>query len=267
MWISPREPGTQDNMQPTAPRISILIPAYNEQAFIGRTIESARHSLAAAGCEHCEIIVCDNNSTDDTAAVARAAGARVVFEPHNQIARARNAAARAARGERLIFLDADTLLNPAVLGATLEAFATGAGAGGAVVKLDGEATGWSARAVLMLWKFLSVTCRLAAGSYLYCLREAWEATGGFDERVYVTEELWFSQRLKRWCRANGKSFRIITAAAVVTSSRKLAWYGPWRLFQQMLVLARPGAVRNRRHCGLWYQRPHPQTPPADGDQA
>src|SRR5262249_47122877 len=55
-----------------------------------------------------ELVVCDNNSTDRTAGIARAAGAKVVFEPHNQISRARNRGASAASGEWLVFIDADS---------------------------------------------------------------------------------------------------------------------------------------------------------------
>src|SRR5688572_28136620 len=99
----------------TNPDVSVLIPAYNEQAFIGRVIESVHQSFASIPERSYEIIVCDNNSTDRTAELAAANGAKVVFEPHNQIARARNAAARAANGNWFIFLDADTLLNPQLL--------------------------------------------------------------------------------------------------------------------------------------------------------
>src|SRR5436189_280616 len=90
----------------TAPKVSVLIPAYNEEAFLARVIESVHHSFAATPDHSYEIIVCDNASTDKTAEIAAAHGARVVFEPHNQIAKARNTAAKAARGTWLIFLDA-----------------------------------------------------------------------------------------------------------------------------------------------------------------
>src|SRR5579862_7742673 len=102
-------------------RISVLIPAYNEERLIGRVIDSVRESFAALSLASYEIIVCDNNSTDQTGAVAAAKGAIVVGEPHNQIARARNAAARNSRGKWLIFLDGDTFLNPDSLRDTLRA--------------------------------------------------------------------------------------------------------------------------------------------------
>ena len=70
----------------TSPFLSILIPAYNEAAFLPDTLARVRASLGAVGCAGWELIVCDNNSIDATPDLARAAGARVVFEAHNQIA-------------------------------------------------------------------------------------------------------------------------------------------------------------------------------------
>src|SRR5437016_2114818 len=70
-------------------------------------MRSAMEAFAERGWP-AELIVCDNNSEDRTAELARAAGARVVFEPVNQIARARNTGAARAAGEWLIFIDADS---------------------------------------------------------------------------------------------------------------------------------------------------------------
>src|SRR5258707_934644 len=119
------------------PRISVLIPAFNEEAHLPRTLASVRESFEAVGETSYEIVVCDNNSTDATTSIAERLGARVVFEPHNQIARARNTAAERAQGEWLIFLDADTLLNAAVLRETLRLFeAGGICGGGSVLRMD-----------------------------------------------------------------------------------------------------------------------------------
>src|SRR6202048_1348968 len=91
-------------------KISIIVPAFNEEALLGaslRSIQSATIEFTKRGWQG-ELIVCDNNSTDRTAEVARSAGARVVFEPVNQISRARNAGAAAATGQWLVFVDADS---------------------------------------------------------------------------------------------------------------------------------------------------------------
>ena len=82
-------------------KISIIIPAFNEERLLGETLDhvkTARAAFIALGWES-ELIVCDNNSTDRTADIARAAGAAVVFEPVNQIARARNRGAEAATND------------------------------------------------------------------------------------------------------------------------------------------------------------------------
>jgi glycosyltransferase involved in cell wall biosynthesis len=91
-------------------RVSVIIPAFNEERLLGDTLRYVRAAMEVfkpRGWDT-ELIVCDNNSTDRTAEVARAAGAQVVFEPVNQIARARNRGAEAASGDWFIFVDADS---------------------------------------------------------------------------------------------------------------------------------------------------------------
>ena len=89
---------------------SVIIPAYNEEALLAETIAEIRRGmddlLPIAG----EIIVVDNNSVDRTPKIATNAGARVVFEPINQISRARNSGAREAKGKYFFFVDADTVV-------------------------------------------------------------------------------------------------------------------------------------------------------------
>jgi len=239
-------------------RLSVLIPAYNEEQFIAATIDSVHRSFSEIRWPGYEIVVCDNNSTDQTAEIARAGRARVTFEPHNQIARARNTAAKAARGQWFIFLDADTLLNQATLRATITALESGrAGAGGAVVRLETNGVGPGGRLLVQTWNVLSRTLKWAAGSYVFCRRDAWLETGGFDEQLYVSEEVWFSRALKRWCRANGLEFKILSDSPVVTSARKMRWYSPWQLLKQFAVFLIPGTWRTREKCTTWYTRPRP----------
>ena len=91
-------------------KISIIVPAFNEEKLLRASLQSINASSSAFHARgwETELIVCDNNSTDRTAEIARAEGARVVFEPINQIARARNCGANAATGNWLLFIDADS---------------------------------------------------------------------------------------------------------------------------------------------------------------
>ena len=239
-----------------APVLSVVIPAYNEERLLAGVLDRVHACFATVGLAACEIVVCDNNSTDATAAVARANGARVVHEPHNQISRARNTAARAARGRWLIFLDADTLLSPELLRATLACFESGTVVGGgAALRFDLADIGPFATAMTALWNSLSTTFGLAAGSYVFCSRQAWEEVGGFNENVYAGEEIYFSRELKRWGKPKGLRFRILRDTPVVTSARKVEWYGQWQLLGRSLMMIRPGAVKSRAACSLWYSRP------------
>ena len=173
------------------PCYSIIIPAYNEEKWLTRTLPyliKTMEPLDVSG----EVIVVDNNSTDGTARVARRHNARIVFEPVNQISRARNTGASIAKGCYLIFLDADTFLSPVLLKTALFHLSGGrCCGGGCLVDFDKPISPFS-RKILDLWNWISITFGFAAGCFIYCRRDGFEAIGGFSEKVYASEEIWFS---------------------------------------------------------------------------
>lgn len=233
-------------------QLSIIIPAYNEQRLLPGCLASVRTACAAVGCD-AELIVVDNNSTDATASVAESAGARVIFEPVNQIGRARNAGAAAAGGDWLLFLDADSTLEPALLAELLALTETGrVVAAGSTMRMP-EAPWWG-RAIVSAWNLLSQLCRWAAGSLLLCRADAFRELGGFDEQLYVAEEIDLCRRLKRWGRKRGLRLVILSRRPLQTSGRKFCLYTPSEILAQMLRLAlRPlGALKDRAALSLWY---------------
>jgi len=239
------------------PRWTVVVPAFDEEALLPATLASIRDAMAAVPFPG-EVVVCDNNSRDRTAEVARAAGARVVFEPVNQISRARNSGARAARGEWLVFVDADTVVTPALLREALDALAAGRACGGGTrIRFDGPAGPFS-RILTATWDRISRWFRIAAGSFVFVRRDAFEAVGGFSESVYAGEELLLSLRLRRWGRAHRLPFVVLEGHPVVTSARKMEWYPPWRLLATLLLFTVcPLLMRSRSFCRLWYDRPSP----------
>jgi glycosyltransferase involved in cell wall biosynthesis len=242
---------------PTPPDYSIIIPAYNEEAELPATLSAIRTAMLAQRLTG-ECIVVDNNSTDSTTAIATAAGADlVVFEPFNQIARARNTGAQASRGQQLIFVDADTRISAELLAEALRQLATGSCGGGAIIEFENtQQVGVLGRLGIATWRQISIFTRTAAGSFFFCRRDAFEAVGGFDQKLYASEEVRLSRLLRKWGRAHGLGFGIITQPAARTSARKLHWYsGPKMLSLVFFMMLLPIAVRSRRLCGFWYKRP------------
>jgi glycosyltransferase involved in cell wall biosynthesis len=232
--------------------ISFVIPAYNEAGSLPSTLASIKESIKACGVA-AEIIVVDNNSSDGSAGIALESGAdRVVFEPVNSIARARNAGARAASAPLLVFIDADTKLSTALLKDLLERMAAGGVCGGGARLSFDAPMCVMANFATVLWNFSAPLFGLAAGSFCFCLKEAFEDLGGFDETFYAAEDLALSKELKRWGRSRGMRFAVLKTPAL-TSARRITGKGSWFIISKMLpLLLMPWRLRSKTHCAHWY---------------
>lgn len=239
--------------------ISFVIPAHDEERLLGATL-SAVTSAAAGLTEPWEIVVVDDASHDRTGEIALHHGARVVRVEHRHIAATRNAGARAARGERLVFVDADTLVTGAVVEAASHAFDQGCAGGGAHVRFDGRLPAYAAPMLVAL-SWLMRHGRLAAGCFLFCTRAAFERAGGFDESVFVAEEIFLSRALGRQGRF------VVVEETVVSSGRKLRAYTPAEVGRILAALGVRGlaGVRTREGLDLWYgpRREDPEEPSAE----
>ena len=197
--------------------------------------------------------MCDNNSSDRTGDIARAAGARVVFEPVNQIARARNAGAAIATGDWLIFVDADSHPTAGLFADVAGQIASGrALAGGVTIRLDEKLL--VAGLVTQLWNWASRIHRLMAGSFIFVETAAFRRLGGFHRELYAAEELELSQRLKKLARESRRRVVILHRHPIKTSARKMKLYTPRELggffLRSMFNYRR--AIRDPRAAFLWY---------------
>ena len=236
-------------------RLSIVIPAFNEERMIERCLRSVTDALAAESAPGVtsEIIVADNNSTDNTAALAKQAGAQVVFEPINQIGRARNTGAAVATGEWLLFLDADSTLSPELLSDILDVINSGAYVGcGSTLSMPGLP--WWAHGILRFWTQMSVLLRWAAGALIVCRRDAFAEVGGFSQELYALEEIDLSKRLWKWGRQRNLEFIILTTHPLDTSPRKISLYSAREIVGQILrvVFNRHRTLTDKRHLSVWY---------------
>lgn len=236
-------------------KISIIVPAFNEERLLAATLahlQSVRGVFTGRGWES-ELIVCDNNSTDRTAEIALTAGARVVFEPINQIGRARNCGAAAATGDWLLFVDADSRPGAELLAEVADQIATGRClAGGATVRLDG--THRMARLVTQLWNGLSRWRRLLAGSFIFCETAAFRKLGGFSPEFFAGEELDLTRRLHELAAATGQEVVVLHHHPLLTSDRKVHLYtlGEHLRFIVRAALCPERVMRDKAACHSWY---------------
>jgi glycosyltransferase involved in cell wall biosynthesis len=227
--------------------ISFIIPAWNEDVYLGRTLDAITAAAGHTG-EPFEVVVVDDASADRTAAIARLHGARVVSVEHHQISKVRNAGAAAATGTELIFVDADTLPTASAVSAAVQAMRSGAVGGGCSFQFD-AAPGWISYLVpLGTWIFRQ--CGYVGGCFLFCTRKAFEQIGGFSEQHYAAEEFIFLDHLRQIGTV------IFPPHSVITSARKLKCrsirQSAWILFR--LLALGPDAFRNRRSLDYWYVR-------------
>lgn len=228
------------------PVVSFIVPAYNEETLLGRTLDALKAVGASLRQSH-EIVVSDDASTDRTASVAAEHGARVVACRHRQIAATRNSGARAARGEQFVFVDADTTVTHQAVHAAIAALRGGYVGGGAAVRFD-DPVPFYAKLLLPLLVRTFRAAGWATGCFLFCTRTAFEAVGGFDETLYGAEEIVISRALGREGRF------VVLREHVITSGRRLRLHST---AEQLRVLGRlflrgSRIVREREGMDIWY---------------
>jgi rSAM/selenodomain-associated transferase 2 len=201
--------------------LSAVVPTLDEERALADTL--ARLSLVAD-----QIVVADGGSRDATLAIAAAHGATVVAGARGRGAQL-GAGARAARGELLLFVHADTLV-PENAGGLIRA-AVAAGALGGAFRIRFDAPGWRYRVGESIASWRSVVTRLALGDQAqFVRREVYERLGGFRDWP-LFEDYDFARRLRR------EGPVAILRRPVVTSARRFERHGPLRtvLFDWFLL--------------------------------
>jgi len=211
-------------------RFSVIIPAYNEEQYLPRLLESIEVARAnySGGPDQVEVIVADNDSTDATAEVAALRGARVVTVAKRRIAAARNGGARVARGEILCFIDADSAIHPQTFDEVDRAMKTGRyvwGVTGATMERKSLAL------FVTYWMFMPMV--LVTGldmGFSFCRREDFEAVGGYDESRLYAEDVLLPLALRRLGRAKGQRITRLPQVKALGCTRKFDQFGDWHYF-------------------------------------
>jgi len=235
--------------------ISVVIPAFNEEGYLGETLAGLNRARAYLQGERdlpAEIIVVDNDSGDSTADVARALGATVARETQHNVAKVRNTGARLSTGDVLVFVDADTVVPDKLLARIVEAMSDAACFGGAV-DTDYRPVKLTVKVYLQFWRILGKLTGMAQGTTQFCRRDLFFAMNGYDETLFMGEDVDFHWRLTRIAKRQNGSVVFIDDLRVVPSTRR---FDQWRLWRT-LVWTNPLFIllfRRRRKCWHgWYK--------------
>jgi len=211
-------------------RFSVIIPAYNEEQYLPRLLDSIEVARAnyLGGRNQIEVVVADNASTDRTAEVASAHGARVVHVAKRRIGAARNGGARAAVGDILCFIDADSAVHPQTFNAIDEKMKSGRYVWGVTgARLERKSV------PLLITNYMFMPMVWITGLDIglsFCRREDFEAVGGYDENRFYAEDVVFPLALRRLGRARGQSFTRLPKVKALACTRKFDQFGEWHYF-------------------------------------
>ena len=235
-------------------KLSIIIPAFNEEKCLPDTLKKVYEALAKARC-NLEVIVVDNRSIDKTGEIAKNSGAIVVFETEHNIGKVRNTGAKTASGDLLIFVDADTQVPQKLFQKIIETMADEKCFGGAVaVEYENFERKWM-KFYLLGWHFWSAFLNMKQGATQFCRKTAFMEIGGYDESVYMGEDVEFYWRLSKLAEQNGGYLHFIENPKVVTSSRRFDKMNVWKILLFTNPLFFLFTTKKKSFWRDWYDKP------------
>ena len=230
-------------------KYSVLIPAHNEEALLEKCLQSVK-SAADKIAESVEIIVALNRCTDQTADIAARQHTVIVNEDSKNLARIRNAAARAATGDIMVTIDADSRMSGNMFVEIAANLSAGKYIGGGVMIRPERWSLGICMSLLTVLPFLLI--QRVSGGLFWCHRRDFKAIGGFNESLVSAEDLDFAKRLKALGKKKGKRFKTITRAHIITSCRKFDTFGDWYLFQNPGLVWKIMKGNNQKAADLFY---------------
>ena len=237
--------------------LSLIVPAWNEEKCIGRAIASLQRAAAVYARDRgavAEIIVVDNNSSDRTGPLARQCGATVVFEPVNNIGKARNAGARAATGKYIAFCDADNEITENLLVLIHDHLADPRIAGGGTWIVPATRS-LKVRFFFFLWG-IYVRCSRVGVGMMHCRKADFEACGGFDETIFAAEDLQLAYALKKLGRPRKQKFELLHKGWIITSTRKIDQTPLLEMLGKLIGFGfgLQQKIRSKKYCEHWYDK-------------
>ncbi len=213
---------------------SVIIPAHNEEQYIGKCLRAVQTAAGQVLPARVQIIVVANRCTDQTAQIAESFGAVVIPNQDKCISKIRNAGAKAASGKIIVTVDADSCMSPDALSEIRQMLRTGKYVGAHLLPIAiGGRT-------------------LPVGGMFWCRKKDFDAIGGFDERLVSLEDMDFAVRLNRHGRKTNRKYTVLRHAYILTSSRKFDQFGDWYLIRNSAVTKQIFTGKNREAADKFY---------------
>jgi glycosyltransferase involved in cell wall biosynthesis len=196
--------------------ISVIVPAYNEENYLRPTllaIRSAAENLAAVREVHAELIVVDDGSIDNTAAIATSLADAVVTGSRSGIGAARNCGAATAAGGLLVFIDADTIVHPSALVSIHSAWEAGARVGALAPYYTSDR--FLLRVHFAFWRWYARRHQMTQGVCQFVDRELFAELGGYRSDLFMAEDTDFYHRALVLLRTVGEAHRCTVISSLV----------------------------------------------------
>jgi glycosyltransferase involved in cell wall biosynthesis len=224
-------------------KFSVIIPAYNEEKYIGKCLHFIKKAAERVAPDKVQMIVVANRCTDRTAVIAARHGAKVVTDSQSRcIAAVRNTGLKAADGEIIVTIDADSVMTKDSLREIGQLLESGKFiGGGAIPEFDRMSFGIFVSSMYVAVNLLPkmIKCGGAlSGTMFWAYKRDFEAVGGFDEKLVSLEDMDFAMRLKKHGENQGKKYGTLKKSFVITSSRKFDEFGDWYLVKNRSLTKR-----------------------------
>jgi hypothetical protein len=213
-------------------RISIIVPAHNEEKYIGKCLDSIYEAKKNYSKE-IEIIVVANRCTDKTRDIALSKNAKVINEDSRNLSKIRNAGVRASKGDIIVTIDADSIMSCNTLSEIDNAISMGKYIGGGI-KLKPERYSIGIFLTYSIMSILMSLSGLSAGLF-WVTRKDFDLIGGFNEDLIMGEDLDFAKNLKSYGKKHRLKFGVLPNCYIITSCRKFDRFGDWHGIKMMFV--------------------------------
>lgn len=235
---------------------SIIIPAHNEEKYITACLESIKLAEQEVPGSRVQIIVAANRCTDKTAEIARKFGAQVIDNHDKCISIIRNAGVRAAEGDIIVTIDADSCMTKGSLKEIAEMLESGKYVGGGTrSKFERVSLGILCSGAYVAVNLIPIMWKNKAalsGGMFWCYKRDFEKIGGFDESLISLEDMDFAARLNKLGVSRGQKYGTLKKSHILTSSRKFDEFGDWYLIKNRKLTKRIFTGKDREAADGFY---------------